>query len=418
MVAKITTGKNIRGILVYNESKVKSGEANLILSSGFAVDIDKITFDQKLHRFQHLMKLKPSVKTNAVHISLNFHSAEKLEKQKIQQIGMAYLERIGFGEQPYLVYQHFDSAHQHIHLVTTNIQRTGQSINLHNIGRTLSEDARKSIEQDFNLLVAEQKMQTGKPVMSVLDASVLKYGKAPTKRALSNCISSIMTHYNYGSFPEFNAVLKCFNVEADRGDPGTLMSNNKGLQYSILDSQGKKIGVPLKASSFYCKPTLNNLEKRYPKNKEVKAGYKKQLVSRIQSVIQKYESVTEATFISELAKQGVALIPHISKDGLTYGITFVDHHSKSVFKGSDLGKDYSIATLRQSFGSSDDLRVFLNPVSPTNYLRAQDQSNKDYQVAGFGNEIQAFLNSNHQSDDLGMLKKRKKKRSSGQQHKF
>jgi len=116
MVAKIVIGKSIRGILNYNESKVSAGDAKLILASGFAGEIERVNFKQKLARFENLNLLRPSVKTNALHITLNFDVAEKLDNLKIQQIAMAYMDRIGFGDQPYLVYRHNDVAHQHIHV--------------------------------------------------------------------------------------------------------------------------------------------------------------------------------------------------------------------------------------------------------------------------------------------------------------
>jgi len=66
MVAKIVIGKSIRGILHYNEQKVAEGEAKLILASGFAGDIEKMSFHNKVQRFNHLTVLKPSVKTNVL----------------------------------------------------------------------------------------------------------------------------------------------------------------------------------------------------------------------------------------------------------------------------------------------------------------------------------------------------------------
>jgi hypothetical protein len=38
MVARFVNGKNIRGMLHYNENKVSAGEARLLLASGFAGD--------------------------------------------------------------------------------------------------------------------------------------------------------------------------------------------------------------------------------------------------------------------------------------------------------------------------------------------------------------------------------------------
>lgn len=157
MVARIITGRSIRGLLHYNENKVDEGEASLIMASGFAGEIERMNFMQKLNRFNLLTQMKPNVKTNAVHISLNFHSSEKINNQKLQQIASAYMEKIGFGDQPFLVYRHDDSAHLHLHIVSTNITSQRERMELHDIGRKLSEPARKAIEEEFGLVKAESK---------------------------------------------------------------------------------------------------------------------------------------------------------------------------------------------------------------------------------------------------------------------
>ena len=100
MVAKIITGKSLRGALHYNENKVLEGKAELILASGFAGDIERMNFNQKLQRFENLLMLKPNVKTNTLHISLNFDSAEKITDETLQKIAVTYREKIGFGDQP------------------------------------------------------------------------------------------------------------------------------------------------------------------------------------------------------------------------------------------------------------------------------------------------------------------------------
>ncbi len=57
MVARIISGKSIRGLLNYNESKVISGEATLILASRFGIEIDRLDFNSKLNRFEHFIEL-------------------------------------------------------------------------------------------------------------------------------------------------------------------------------------------------------------------------------------------------------------------------------------------------------------------------------------------------------------------------
>jgi uncharacterized protein YijF (DUF1287 family) len=53
------------------------------------------------------------------------------------------MEKIGFGEQPYLIYKHEDAGHPHIHIVSTTIKADGSRINTHNIGRNQSEKQEK-----------------------------------------------------------------------------------------------------------------------------------------------------------------------------------------------------------------------------------------------------------------------------------
>ena len=74
---------------------------------------------------------------------MNFPPAEKLEQNKHQEIAAVYMVKIGFKEQPYLVYEHLDAGHPHIHIVSTNIQQDVKRISLHNLGKIQSENARK-----------------------------------------------------------------------------------------------------------------------------------------------------------------------------------------------------------------------------------------------------------------------------------
>ncbi len=180
MVAKLTTGKNIRGIINYNENKVKEGTASLIMAHNFGHKADCLNFNDKINRFEKLIIGNKRVKTNALHISLNFDPSEKIDQEKLKQIATLYMEKIGFKNQPYLVYEHFDAAHPHIHIVTTNIQHSGDRIDLHNIGRNQSQVARKEIEKVCDLVqaVTRGKLQIEKSYPIPLEKAV--YGKAET----------------------------------------------------------------------------------------------------------------------------------------------------------------------------------------------------------------------------------------------
>ena len=94
----------------------------------------------------------------------------------------------------------------------------------------------------------------------------MQYGKAETKRAITNVLDHVLPTYKYASLAELNAILQQYNVVADRGRESSRIYKSNGLVYRILNSNGEKIGVPIKASLIYSKPTLKNIEARFESN--------------------------------------------------------------------------------------------------------------------------------------------------------
>ena len=344
MVARIRSGKSLKGAINYNEHKVKEGKAELLMAKGFSKDAEYLKFNDKVNRLQKLANLNTRVVTHCLHISLNFDASENLNKEKLQQIANEYMDKISFGKQPFLVYEHRDAAHQHVHIVTTNIQSNGKRISLHNLGRLQSEKARKEIEINFGLVKAGDKKNKSLDSLQAIRLEKMLYGKVETKRAISNIVTSVVSQYKFASLPELNAVLMQYNVMADRGADNTRMFQKNGLQYSILDEQGNKVGKPIKASSIYGKPILSNLESKYEVNRVARLPFKQDLKNKIDLILDK--NPTKQLFVNELKEKGVIIVFRTNDQNFIYGITYVDHTTKSVFNGSDLGKEYSAAGIR------------------------------------------------------------------------
>ena len=176
-----------------------------------------MNFYQKLQDFEDRNVLNERATTKTLHGSLNFHTTEKMSNDKLKQIASLYMNKIGFGEQPYLVYQHFDAGHPHVHIVSTTIREDGTRINRHNIRRNQSEKARKEIEQLYNLVRSENQKQILKQQIKPVDVAKVVYGKSETKRSITNIVNAVVNNYKFTSLPELNAALKQFNVIADRG---------------------------------------------------------------------------------------------------------------------------------------------------------------------------------------------------------
>ena len=349
MVARINTGKNISKALNYNEQKVKLGKAELLCASGFLKDMDKMTFYNKLWQFNRLTSLNERATTNSLHVSLNFDPSEKLDREKLIEIAGSYMSQIGFRDQPYLVYRHDDAGHPHIHIVSTNIEASGNRISMHNLGRNQSEKARKSIEIEFGLIKAEDKKNKKTSDLVPVNACRAIYGKTETRQVISNVLGIVVNQFRFTSLPELNAILKQYNIAADPGQKGSRIHNNKGLTYRILDEQGNKIGIPLKASGFFMKPTLKLLESKFKENESLREPHKRRAITMIGWKLAKNPR-SLAAFADELSRESINVVLRQNGGGSIYGITYVDFKTKCVFNGSDLGKEYSAKAILERFG--------------------------------------------------------------------
>lgn len=366
----------MRGILSYNENKVREETAECILARGFAAEADLLSFNSKLAKFAWHMSKNTNVKSNSLHISLNFDPKEKLSQEKLRTIASTYIEKIGFAGQPFLVYQHFDAAHPHVHIVTTNIRLDGKRICLKNIGKNQSEKARKEIEVEFGLVKAQGR-KVASDLIKPADLTRAIYGKSETKRSISNIVNAVTRSYRFTSIHELNAVLKQFNVIADCGKEGTMIRNKNGLRYSLIDNQGNQVGIPIKASSIFGKPTLSALSEQFELNDILRTQHK----ARLRDLIDCFNTTgnTFADFLKHLERNQVYPVLRQNEEGRIYGLTFIDNSTKCVFNGSALGKQYSAKGILDRFETKSNLSYNSVPRLPVK----EEKVHQDIESIGY-----------------------------------
>ncbi|MBS1666305.1 MAG: relaxase/mobilization nuclease domain-containing protein [Bacteroidetes bacterium] len=423
MVAKITIPKSLEAALNYNEKKVQKGVAQCLYAGNYLKDADQLNFYQKMDGFETNNRLNKMATTKTLHASLNFDPSEKLSNDKLIEIASAYMDRIGFGTQPFLIYKHEDAGHPHIHLVSTTIKDDGSRINTHNIGRNQSEKARKEIEQLYGLIRAERQQQLLKPGIKPVDAAKAIYGVSETKRSISNVVDAVFSQYKFTSLPEFNAALKQFNIVADRGKEEGRIYKNRGLVYRILDANGNKIGVPIKASTIGCRPILDNLEKKYSVNESAREALKQRTKNAIDDCLQKSSGSIKSLIVA-LSQKQIYTVLRQNEDGRLYGITFVDNQNKVVFNGSDLGKGYSAAALQSKLSSEDKQSLQRDETkeggskSAINKELGQQKQQEKFITPIIKSEslLDILLSTKEQHDNTpsGLLKKKRKKKRKNQ----
>lgn len=364
MVAVVHLASSLRRVLNYNEQKVKEGVATCIDAPYYLKNADRLSFDQKLERLVKLAELNERTKVNTVHISLNFPPEERHSEQKLREIASTYMQKIGFEGQPYLLYQHFDAGHPHVHILTTNIKADGKRISLHNIGKITSETARKEIEIEFNLVKASDKVKRSAYELKPVD-SKLEYGTAATKRAITGVLQTVLADYKFTTLGELNAVLSLYNVSAERGEKGSRMYKNSGLVYRIKKEDGTLIGTPIKASAIYGSPTLKTLESSFIRNQKARQPHKSRVKVAIDFALLNNPDSGLTRLIGSLKAEGIDTVLRYTKDGKVFGITFVDHKKGCVFNGNALGKSYGATTLLQRCGEISGIKQDLNHIAFT-----------------------------------------------------
>jgi hypothetical protein len=265
----------------------------------------------------------------------------------LKEISDTYLQKIGFANQPYLLYQHNGSGHPHVHIVTTNIKEDEKRIELHNLGKIQSEKARKEIEQQFGLIKAEDSKQRRVYQLKPVNVQKVQYGRSETKRAITNVLDTVVNSYKYTSLPELNAVLQQYNVVADKGSENSRILENKGLIYRIVDEKGNKVGVPIKASDFYNNPGLKFLEAKFAVNEAARQPHKGRVKNAIDLALLKNNNHSVESLIKALERDGITTVLRRNDNRLIYGLTYVVHRTKCVFNGSDLGKQYSAKGIQE-----------------------------------------------------------------------
>ena len=192
------------------------------------------------------------------------------------------------------------------------------------------------------------------------------------------------------------------------------------MVYRILDEDGNKIGVPIKASSLPCKSTLANLEKKFLLNEILKFRVKEIVKSSIDECFVKSLIDIKSLQVA-LEQKEIYLLLRKNSEGQLYGVTFVDNKNKCVFNGSDLGKNYSITALQNRITVNENKE---EPIG-RNETFTQNSDNKSIYTSGYSinplqekislpnndNLLEVLLTPTSQQENIpfSLLPKKKKK---------
>ena len=353
MIAKISSTENLGGALGYNFKKVQHDEAAVLCVNELRKGFDgTFQMDKVLADMQKAIPEQCRTKKTVFHCSLNPHPDEKLSDERLVQLAKEYMEALGYGNQPYIVFKHNDIAREHIHIVSLRIDGEGKKIN-DKFEKRRSKQITDTLERKYDLI----------PSSKITDKVMNETPKIDTTRGnikeqVTNIVRMVLKHYCFCSLGELNAILSAYNLTVEEIKTEFRGKKYDGLVYVPTDDKGGKVSTPINASDIGRGVGYTAVQNRMQKSKQAI----KPLISIIRyRVLQTMRTSpkTEEELQQRLEEQGLRVFIRKNESGRIYGITFIDDKEGIALNGSRLGKGYA-ANVFNAYFSNPAHNTFLD----------------------------------------------------------
>ena len=385
MVAKISIGSSLYGALSYNGEKMNKEQGRVLGANKIILPADgQIDIARMVENFNAFMPKTGKTKKPVLHISLNPHPDDRLTEQQYEILAREYLEKLGFGEQPYVIYKHMDIDRHHIHIVTVNVNEQGKRLNQDFLFRR-SKKITTEMEEKYNLHKAQREKITPDMPIKKVDPS------GDIKRQVANTVKMVGMRYKFQTMGEYNAVLSLYNIRCEQTDGRINGREYHGLVYFATDDEGKVIANPFKASRLGKFASRTAVEGRFERAKEkIDVAPTR---NRVADVLAR--ATGKDDFTAKLKDCGIDVVFRYTDEVRIYGVTFIDHNAMTVLNGSRLGKQFSANAINERFHNPQAQPTNDVQVPDTTIIVPEPEQNADNQAPSDGQ--QHSTGSQHQS---------------------
>lgn len=370
MIAKLGRSSNLYGALAYNNSRIEKEKGKILCTNKIIeTPSGQYSVSELAQSFEPYLAANRNTEKHTLHISLNPDPKDNLSDERFIQLAQDYMQEMGYGEQPYVVFKHTDIERTHIHVVSVCVDEDGKKIS-DRFERRRSMGVCRALEKKYQLLPAVDR--SGNSKKSIFNP--INYEDGDIKSQIASVIRHLPKYYRFRTLGEYNALLSLFNITAEKIEGKWDGKMQKGLLYFALNTEGDKVGHPFKASLFGKDAGIKALEVYFEKcRKDLKDEISKgKLIASISNA--KMSTTNENDFKTCLKRQGINTVVRRNDSGLMYGITFIDHHSKTVWNGSSLGKVFSSNSFSERWGNTTE-KIGVNDLASLS--RKTEKPNED-----------------------------------------
>lgn len=239
------------------------GEASILLAAELYQNKEgRYTMEEVFADMEALIPKKCRTKKTVFHCSLNPHPDEKLSKETLTEIVKEYMEALGYGKQPYIVFKHNDIAREHIHIVSLRIDGEGKKIN-DKFEKRRSKKITDALERKYNLIPSSK---IADKVMN--ETPKIDINKGNIKDQVASVVRMVLKHYRICSLGELNAILSKYNLAVEEVKTEFRGKKYDGLVYVPTDDKGNKVSTPIHASDIGRGVGYTAVQNRMQKSKQ------------------------------------------------------------------------------------------------------------------------------------------------------
>ena len=314
MIVKIlgSASSNFHGVQ-YNDKKVEKGTGELMLMKNFPSFINENSSQEEVRNYLKSISKNEKVKKPQFHavISTKFQQHSKEELTKVAE---DFMQEMGYGNQPFIVVFHNDTENNHVHIVSTRVDKS----------------TRKKLNDSYERLKAQK---------ALADTLEKRYGISSEEKLEK------LLNYQISSLKQLEILLERngFKLTKNTNDENALGILKNGVREKTIygnqlifsnpknDNRGKQI-----------KAILNKYKEVYS-NKVFKVEDRRYLEKMLPEEKQKENWKPKIEFESELQKKlrevfGIDVVFHHKDELHPFGYTLIDHKTETIYKGSEILK--------------------------------------------------------------------------------
>lgn len=346
MVAKISIGNSLYGALTYNGEKINKEKGRLLDTNKIYNDgSGSVDIRRAYEDFMRWIPTSSRTERPMMHISLNPHPDDRLSDTDFTRLAHDYMQMMGLGDMPYMIYKHEDIDRHHVHIVSLRVGTDGRCISDRN-NFYKNKKVCRELEQRYGLRPAEREKITPDIPIKKIDPN------GDIKRQVANTVKMVGMRYKFQSMGEYNAILGLYNVRCDTADGRVNGREYHGLVYFATDDSGNTIATPLKASRLGKFASRTAIDGRFERAKEkIDVAPTKRKVADALG-----QSSGKDDFVARLKERNIEVVFRYTDEGRIYGVTFVDHDTMTALNGSRLGKEFSANALNARFNQQTQPR--------------------------------------------------------------